>query len=66
MLFWQQNFYLNGEHLQVPTDLIDCMQLLADQRYIEKGSIPTAQLEPIASLLLPLYLAGYFILEQDF
>jgi 50S ribosomal protein L16 3-hydroxylase len=66
MLFWQQNFYLNGEHLQVPTELIDCMQLLADQRYIEKGSIPIAQLEPIAALLLPLYLAGYFVLEQDF
>jgi 50S ribosomal protein L16 3-hydroxylase len=66
MLFWQQNFYLNGERLQVPSELINCMQLLADQRYIDQNSTTLALMKPLAELLLPLYLAGYVVLDQDF
>jgi 50S ribosomal protein L16 3-hydroxylase len=65
MLFWQQQFYLNGERIDVPAALIPCMQLFADKRYIKAPDLDITAREQLAALLLPGYLAGYFVFEHD-
>ncbi|MFA6040530.1 MAG: cupin domain-containing protein [Methylophilus sp.] len=65
MLFWQQQFYLNGERIEVPAALISCMQLFADKRCINVQDLDASMRDQLAALLLPSYLAGYFVFEHD-
>jgi 50S ribosomal protein L16 3-hydroxylase len=65
MLFWQQQFYLNGERIEVPAALSSCMQLFADKRYINAQDLDASMRDQLAALLLPSYLAGYFVFEHD-
>jgi 50S ribosomal protein L16 3-hydroxylase len=59
LLFVQQDFYLNGEKLHVPADLIACMQSLANQRSCATPALQPNIHEGLAALLFDAYLAGY-------
>lgn len=59
MLFWQDTFYLNGESLAVPEQLLSQLKALADERCLDCTTLSPTQIEPLAALMHPHYLAGY-------
>lgn len=59
MLFWQDRFYLNGEQLTVPAQLLSALKTLADDRCLDCTALDTAQINDFAALMHPHYLAGY-------
>ena len=58
-LFTQNTFYLNGEKLNVPTELTVCMRELADKRYLATPSQAPNTHALLAELLHAYYLAGF-------
>jgi len=65
MLFTQDHFYLNGDRFEVPADINPCIQLLADNRYLDASVLSPTQLATAAELLLPFYLSGYLAFDTD-
>ncbi len=59
MLFTDNGFYLNGEKLTIPDNLIACMQDLANQRYLNVSSQTNDIQIQLANALYDSYLAGY-------
>ncbi|PCI60574.1 MAG: cupin [Methylophilaceae bacterium] len=59
MLFHQQQFFINGEPLAVPTRLVDQMQALADHRSLNATSLTLEQQAALASTLHTALIAGY-------
>jgi 50S ribosomal protein L16 3-hydroxylase len=59
MLFQHGYFYINGEPLDVPVDLVACMRLLADKRYLDGASLNKTLQIALANTLYPCYEAGY-------
>ncbi len=59
MLFQHGHFYINGEPLAVPVNLVACMRLLADKRYLDGASLNKTQQIALADTLYPCYEAGY-------
>lgn len=59
MLFWQNTFYLNGESLTVPAHLLSTVKTLADERCLDCTTLDAAQIDSLAGLMHPHYLAGY-------
>ena len=59
LLFYQQNFYLNGDRLTIPSELIDCAQKLADHRVLDTPKLAKNVQEKLAFILLDSYLAGF-------
>ncbi len=64
MLFFQNEFFLNGEPIVADETLKDCLQSLADQRYIESNTLDKNTVAPLAKCLHPHFLAGYLIFED--
>ena len=59
LLFYQHNFYLNGDRLIVPSALIDCTQKLADHRILDTPNLAKNVQEKLACILHEAYLAGF-------
>lgn len=59
MLFWQDTFYLNGEQITAPNLLTPPLKALADKRFLDCTTLETAQIDQLAVLMHPHYLAGY-------
>lgn len=65
MLFWQDTFFLNGDTLTVPATLASSLKTLADQRYLDCGTLAPEQLSELATVLYEAYLAGYVLTSED-
>jgi 50S ribosomal protein L16 3-hydroxylase len=63
MLFWQQQFYLNGERIALDESIISVMRTLANQRYLDTSDLAEPVLSALAKACYPHYLAGYLTLE---
>jgi len=59
LLFYQNNFYLNGEVINVSAPLIDCMQNLADHRLMDATDLNSDLQKALAGMLYEAYLAGF-------
>jgi len=59
LLFYQNNFYLNGEVITVPAHLIDCLHNLADHRKLDATNLSIDVQKSLASMLYQAYLAGF-------
>lgn len=59
LLFYQNQFYLNGEPLCVPAALTDAVKTLADTRQFNTSGLDMALCQALASCLYPAYFAGY-------
>ena len=64
MLFCADQFYLNGEPLAVPSNLMPCMQELADKRYLNTSALQINIHGVLATVLVEPYLAGYINLKK--
>lgn len=65
MLFWQESFYLNGDALTIPATLVMHLTTLADQRYLDCGTLSPEQVSALATALYDAYLAGYVLTQQE-
>lgn len=63
LLFASEQFYLNGEKLAVPTQLIACMRDLADKRYLDTTGQQANINADVAEMLHEHYLAGFINLK---
>ena len=63
LLFASEQFYLNGEKLAVPTQLIACMRDLADKRYLITTGQQANINEGVAEVLHEHYLTGFINLK---
>ena len=63
LLFACEQFYLNGEKLAVPTQLIACMRDLADERYLNTTGQQANIHADVAEVLHEHYLAGFINLK---
>ena len=63
LLFASEQFYLNGEKLAVPTQLIACMRDLADKRYLITTGQQANIHADVAEVLHEHYLAGFINLK---
>jgi 50S ribosomal protein L16 3-hydroxylase len=61
LLFWNAQFYLNGERLTVDASISAHLKTLANQRLISGQSCNKEQRTALAEALYPHYLAGYLI-----
>lgn len=59
LLFAQNNFYLNGEKLNVPAELSACMRELADKRYLNTPALQANIHAVLAEVLHEHYWAGF-------
>lgn len=59
MLFWQDRFYLNGESLTVPAQLLSLVKTFADDRCLDCTTLDLTLMDDLAVLMHPHYLAGY-------
>jgi len=65
MLFWQDTFFLNGDAVAAPAILTPILTTLADQRYVDCGTLTPEQLSLLATTLYEAYLAGYVLMRED-
>lgn len=65
LLFTRDNFYLNGEKLTVPADMINCMKDLADKRYLKTYALQANIHATLGDVLFESYLAGFIYLESE-
>jgi 50S ribosomal protein L16 3-hydroxylase len=63
MLFYLENFYLNGEKLSVPSPLIASMRELADTKKLKSPALEANIHAALAEVLLDAYLSGYLVFE---
>jgi 50S ribosomal protein L16 3-hydroxylase len=63
MLFYAENFYLNGEKLGVPSPLIATMRELADTKKLKSSALGSNIHAVLAEVLLDAYLSGYLVFE---
>ncbi len=59
MLFQKNQFYINGERLNIDTALIKSAQHLADYRYLDTVSLNRHQQHLLAETFYDAYMAGY-------
>jgi len=59
MLFYKNAFYLNGEPLNVPSEIMTCMRDLADKRSMAASQYPRGLQGMLADVLYAPYLAGF-------
>ena len=59
LLFYQNHFFMNGEPLIVPTFLVDDIQRLADQRFLDTVILSEAKQEGLTKVLYEAFNAGY-------
>lgn len=59
LLFYQNHFFMNGEPLIVPTFLVDDIQSLADQRFLDTVILSEAKQEGLTKVLYEAFIAGY-------
>lgn len=59
MLFYKNAFYLNGEPLNVPSEIMTCMRDLADKRSMAASQYPPGLQGMLAEVLYAPYLAGF-------
>lgn len=59
MLFHQSHFYLNGEQLDIPTELFNAVQHLANNRFLDTIALENAKQQALAGSLYEAWLAGY-------
>jgi 50S ribosomal protein L16 3-hydroxylase len=59
MLFWEHQFYLNGERIEADASAHDALRSLANQRYIDASTLPEPMLRALANALHAHYLVGY-------
>lgn len=59
MLFSKDSFYINGESLNVPPIIVNCMQTLADTRKLDATTCNLQMRQTIATTLHDAYNAGY-------
>ena len=59
LLFTQNNFYLNGEKLNVPTTILNELKELADKRYLKVVALPINIHAVAGDVLYQPYLAGF-------
>ncbi|MBC7755670.1 MAG: cupin domain-containing protein [Bdellovibrio sp.] len=59
LLFTQNAFYLNGEKLTVPLEIMACMRELADKRCLNGTVLPPNSLAVLAEALYEPYLSGF-------
>lgn len=59
LLFYQNHFFMNGEPLIVPTFLVDDIQRLADQRFLDTVILSEAEQEGLTKVLYEAFIAGY-------
>lgn len=65
MLFSKDNFYINGESLNVPTIIVNCLQTLADSRRLDTTTCNEQIRQTLAVALHDAYNAGYVQLIND-
>ena len=59
LLFTQNNFYLNGEKLNVPTTILNELKELADKRYLKIVALPINIHAVAGDMLYESFLAGF-------
>ena len=59
MLFSQNEYYLNGEKLNIEMELMPYMQELANKRYLNTALLTSQQQNLLSHCLYPSYLAGF-------
>ncbi len=64
MLFWQNQFYLNGEQMgektaALQTNIHAALRALADSRKLDTASLKDDEIASLAQWLYPAYLAGF-------
>ena len=65
MLFTKDNFYINGESLNVPPIIVNCLQTLADTRKLDATTYSLQIRQTLAVALHEAYNAGYIQLIHD-
>ncbi|MFV1922991.1 MAG: JmjC domain-containing protein [Methylotenera sp.] len=65
MLFSKDNFYINGESLNVPPIIVNCMQTLADTKKLNATTCNAQMRQAIAVTLQDAYNAGYIQFIHD-
>jgi 50S ribosomal protein L16 3-hydroxylase len=64
LLFTQNNFYLNGEPLNVPTELVEIMKQFANKKSIETPALGTNIHAACGEALYDAYLAGFVCFKR--
>ena len=64
LLFTQNNFYLNGEKLNVPTTILNELKELADKRYLKIVALPINIHAVAGDMLYESFLAGFVCFKQ--
>jgi 50S ribosomal protein L16 3-hydroxylase len=64
MLFYADNFYLNGEKLGVPSALTGTMRELADKKHLQTHALEANIHAGLGKVLYDAYLAGFIGLER--
>lgn len=65
MLFSKNIFYINGESLNVPPIIVNCMQKLANTRMLDATTLNKQQRQTVAETLHGAYSAGYVKFAND-
>jgi 50S ribosomal protein L16 3-hydroxylase len=65
MLFSKDNFYINGESLNVPPIIVNCLQIMADSRKLDTTTYNEQIRQTLAVALHDAYNAGYVQLIND-
>jgi 50S ribosomal protein L16 3-hydroxylase len=65
LLFTQNNFYLNGEKLNVPTTILNEMKVLADKRYLNSPSLDASIHAVAGDVLYESFLAGFVCFKHS-
>jgi 50S ribosomal protein L16 3-hydroxylase len=69
LLFMHDNFYLNGEKLDVPTELVETIKHLADNKHIQTPGLQATNIKTnghavVGDALYDAYLAGYVCFKR--
>jgi 50S ribosomal protein L16 3-hydroxylase len=64
LLFTNDNFYLNGEPLNVPAEIVEVMKHFADKKYIETAALEAIIHAACSDALYDAYLAGYVCFKR--
>ncbi len=65
LLFTGNHFYLNGESLAVPLDIIGLMQDFADKRYLKTPALQANIHAALGEVLFESYLAGFICFKNE-
>ena len=65
LLFTGNRFYLNGESLAIPADIISFMQDFADKRYLKTPALQANIHAALGEVLFESYLAGFICFKSE-